>query len=57
MQLELEQTKLKLHEAELEKEIRKDWKQLKTSLKPINLGKELWKNMTQKRRSPSGSQY
>ena len=57
MQLELEQTKLKLHEAELEKEIRKDWKQLKTSLKPINLGKELWKNMTQKFRSSSGKQY
>lgn len=48
MQLELEQTKLKLREAELEKAIRKDWKQVKESLKPINIGKEIFKKAAEK---------
>jgi len=41
MQLELEQTKLRLHEAQLEKAIRKDWKDVKGSLTPKNLGKQI----------------
>jgi len=48
MQLELEQAKLKLREAELEKNIKKDWKQLKQSLQPVTLGMEIFKNVTDK---------
>jgi hypothetical protein len=48
MQLELEQAKLKLHEAALEKAIKKDWKQLKESLQPTNLGKEIFSKAAEK---------
>ena len=39
MQLELEQAKLRLREVELEKAIRKDWKEIKKNLQPKNLNK------------------
>ena len=51
MQLELEQTKLQLQEAELEKAIKKDWKQLKESLEPANLGKEIFSKAAEKFRT------
>ena len=50
-QLELEQIRLKLHEQELEKIIRKDWKGLKQHLEPDHLGKEILKKISQKFRS------
>ena len=41
MQLELEQARLRLREAELEKTIKKDWQEVKESLTPKNLGKQI----------------
>jgi len=48
MQLELEQTKLQLREIELEKAMKKDWKGIKESLKPGNLGKEILRKAGEK---------
>jgi hypothetical protein len=48
IQLELEQTKLKLHEAEVEKAMKNDWKWIKESLKPGNLGKDILKKAAEK---------
>jgi len=48
MQLDLEQTKLQLREAELEKAMKKDWKEIKERLKPGNLGKAFLKQTVEK---------
>jgi len=55
IQLELEQTKLRLREAELEKNIKKDWKEVKQSLQPQNLGKEIFNKAVEKLKVFSGN--
>jgi hypothetical protein len=40
-QLYSEQLRLQKHEEDLEKNIRKDWKEVKESMHPKNLGKEI----------------
>jgi hypothetical protein len=47
-ELELERMKLKLRQAELEKNIKKDWKSIQNSISFFQQGKTLWKKAAEK---------
>ncbi len=49
MQLRAEKKRLRVRQAELEKKIRRQWNDLKESLRPVNIAKETFQQVIQKK--------